>query len=257
MTGPGYYPSSHAAGHPMPPRVPEEEVQHESPPPHVVAPTPVNLMIQTSFTRVENNRSHSNQESDTSSGYGSTPPPTTASSTRSSFSFSSADSPTSPYDQSLDHTAGPASQSYLPSHGFYLHHHCDNGGGQGYQPSPATGQGTSPYHSSHNERAHPQAAYYAQCDRQYPCNYESADRDCGYESEPESDGGWAACSVLGYGFYTTPNQAAEMWRYPALFHHSYISKNGGDDTGNCGVADVGVADLGPAERPADYDAQNC
>ena len=240
----------------MPPHAPMEEAQDESRPLPVVAPTPLNLVIQTSFTRVGNNLPHPSHESDTSSGYGSTPPPTTASSTRSSFSFGSADSPTSPYDQSPDHTISPASQGYSATHDFYIHPHCNMGDGQGYQPSPSTGQGTSPYHNSHNERVHPHATHYAWCDRQYPRDYELADRECGYESEPESDEGWAVRPVLGYGFYTTPNQAAELWKYPSLFY-SCNTKNSGDETGNCGVADVGATGLGPVERPADYDVQNC
>lgn len=252
----GYYPSPHTAGYSPPLHAPAEEAQ---PTPHVVAPTPVNLFIQTNFTRVEHNYYYANQESDTSSGYGSTPSPTTASSTRSSFSFGSTDSPTSPYDQSQEHTVNRTSQSYLTTYGHYFtypyRHQYDAVDGRCYQPSPLTEHGTAPYHSSSDGRVDPRGAYYTRGDQQYPDDCESTDRDCGYESEPESDGGWATRPVPMYGFYTTPNQAAEMWRHPSWFHSS-VAKSTGGYTRSGGVADLNTDGLESAERATDCGMQN-
>ena len=253
LVGPGYYPSSHTADYSPSPHVPAEEAQPDSGPFHVFAPTPVNLVIQTKFTRVEHNYYYSGQESDTSSGYGSTPPPTTASSTQSSFSFSPADSPTSPYDQTQEYTVDNTTQSHPTTHGSYLsyplHHRYDAGDGRRYQPFPPTEHGVSPCHSSSDERVHPHGAYYARGVRQYPGGYESTDRNCAYESEPESDEGWVTCPVPGYGFYTGPNQATEMWRHTPWFHPG-MAKSGE-------TTDASTGGLESVERPTDYDVQSC
>ena len=256
--GPSYYSSSHTVCYSPSPHVPAEEVQPDSEPVHVFAPTPVNLVIQTNFTRVEHSYHYPSQESDTSSGYGSTPPPTTASSTRSSFSFSPVDSPTSPHDHTQEYTVGRTSQiSHPTTHSLYLpyplHHRCDAGDGRRYQQFPLSEHGISSCHSSSDERVHPHGAYYTRGIRQYPGGYEPTDRDCGYESEPESDGGWVAYPVRGHEFYTTPNQAAEMWRHTSWFH-SGMTKSGGSDTG---CSDANASGLGSVERPTGYDVQSC
>jgi len=242
--GPGYYPST---GYPS---VPTEEVRPDSRPLHVVAPTPVNLVIQTNFTRVEHNYYYPNLESDTSSGYGSTPP-TTASPARSSFSFSSTDSPTSPYDQTQEPTVGHTSQNHLVTHGLYLpyplRHQYDAGDDRHHQEYPPTEHGASPYHNSPDERVYPHGACHTRSDQQYPDCYESTDRDCGYESEPESDGGWSTYPIPGYGFYTTPSQATEMWRHPSWFLPS-VPRNGG-------ATNTSTGDLGSVQCPVDYDVQ--
>ena len=260
LVGPAYYPPSHTAGHPPSPHVPVEEVQPDSGPLHVFAPTPVNLVIQTNFTRVEHNYYYSSQESDTSSGYGSTPPPTTASSTRSSFSFSPADSPTSPYDQTQEQTITRTSQSHPTTHGPYLpyppHHQYDLGDSRRYQPFPLTEHEISPCHDSSDEQAHQHGVYYTSCVRQYPGDYESTDRDCGYESEPESDKGWVTYPIPGYGICTTPNRAAEMWRHTSWFHSS-MARSGGGDTGSGEVTEASTGDFGSVERPTDYGVQSC
>lgn len=260
LIGPGYYPPSHTAGYSPSPYVPAEEVQPDSRPAHVVAPTPVNLVIQTSFTRVEHNYYYPSQESDASSGYGSTPPPTTASSTRSSFSFNSNDSPTTPYDQTQEHAVRPSSQSHPGPHGLYLsyplRHQYDTGDGHHFQPSPLAEYGTSSCYNSHNERVHPHGAYYSRGDQQYPCDYESTDRDCGYESEPESDRGWVTCPIPGYGCYPTPNQATEIWRHPS-WPHSGMVKTVGGDTGSSEAAGASPGGLGFVERPTGYNVQGC
>ena len=208
LVGPHYYPPFQTAGYSPSPNAPTDDVQPTSQSAHVVAPTPVNLVIQTNFTHVEHNYYFTSQEPDTSSGYGSTPSPSTASSTRSSFSFCSADSPTSPFDQSQELTVTRTSQGHSVAHGPYLpsplRHHYGATDDHCYQPSP-TEHETSSYHSSHG-------TYHSRGDQQHP-GCESTDRDRGYESEPESDGEWRTYSVPRYGFYTTPNQATEMWRH--------------------------------------------
>ena len=258
LVGPRYYPSPHTAGYSPPPYVPAEEAQPDTRSLHVVAPTPVNLVIQTNFTRVEHNYYYPNPESDTSSGYGSTPP-TTASPARSSFSFSSTDSPTSPYDQTQELTVGRTSQNHLVTHGLYLpyppRHQHEAGDSRYHQGSPLAEHETSPYQSSPDERLYPHGACYTRSDRQYSGCYESTDRDCGYESEPESDGGWATCPMPGYGFYATPNPATQMWRHPSWFLPG-VSRSDSGYTGSVGAADTGTNDLGSVGRPTDYDVQS-
>ena len=249
LVGPGYYPPFHGASYSSSPHAPAEKQQLVSRPVHVVAPTPVNLVIQTNFTHVEHNYYYSSQESDTSSGYGSTPPPSTASSTRSSFSFCSAGSPTTPFDQTQEHAVHRTSQGHYLS--YPLRHQYDETDARCYQPSPQTGHGASSYHSSADGRVHPHEAYQSRGDRQYP---ESTDRDRGYESEPESEGEWVPCSVPGYGYYTTPNQAAEMWRYPSWFHPG-VAKGGA--SGADAATNDGTTGLGSVERPTGYNVRSC
>jgi len=214
LAGTGYYPPSHTASYSPSPSAPTEGGQLIPRPVHVVAPTPVNLVIQTNFTHVEHNYYYASQESDTSSGYGSTPPPTTASSTRSSFSFSSADSQASTFDQSQELTVNRISQSHSTTHPLYLpsqyRHQYEVADGHCYQPSPLTEHETSSYHGPADTRVHPHEAHYPRGDRQYP-----GDCNQGYESEPESEGEWMACSIQGYGYYPNPNHATEMWRHPS------------------------------------------
>jgi len=218
--GPDYYPPFPSANYSPPPHAPTDEAQSVPRPIHVVAPTPVNLVIQTNFTHVEHNYYYAaSQESDTSSGYGSTPPPSTASSTGSSFSFSSADSQTSSFDQSQEPTVNRTSQGHPTAHTHYLpsqfRQQYGVAGGHCYQQYFPTEHETSSYRNPADRRFHPHGAYYPHGDRQYPDDYESTDRDRGYESEPESDGEWIGCSIQGYGYYATLNQATEMWRHPS------------------------------------------
>ena len=231
LIGPGYYPSSQTVSYSPSPHGPTEEMQ----PVHVVAPTPVNLVIQTNFTRVEHNY-YATQESDTSSGYGSTPPPTTTSSIRSSFSFSSADSPTSPFDQTQEHTVHHASQGHQTTHGAYLPFPLRRQYEPGHyyqQPSPSE-HGTSPYQGSPDGGAHQHGAYYPPTDGCEPSDY-----SCGYDSEPESDGGWTTYPVPSYQVYATQNPAAEAWGHPTWTHaavaKSYAVGSDGthNDTTNC------------------------
>jgi len=253
LVGPGYCHPPHTGSYSPSPHVPTE-VQPILRPVHVVAPTPVNLVIQTNFTRVEHNYHYPSQESDTSSGYGSTPPPTTASSTRSSFSFSSTNSPTSPFDQTQEHTTSRTSQSHPDIYGSYpLRHRYDAADGHCYQQSSLTEHGTSPYHSPPDGRVYQHGAYYPRGDRQYPGDYESTDRDCGYESEPESDGGWVNRPIPGYGFYTTPNHTTEMWRHSSWFHPG-VAKSGGDGIGSGGATDDSTNGLGSVEG---YSVRGC
>lgn len=210
LVGPGYYSSSHTEGYSPSPHAPPEEEHPMSQPVHVVAPTPVNLIIQTNFTRVEHNYHYATQESDNSSGYGTTPPPTTASSTRSSFSFGSADSPTSSFDQTQEHSINNT-QGHHAAHSVYLpRHQYDGVDNRYYQPSPLPEHETSPYHDSPAGGAHPHGTYY-----QPASGYESPDRNCGYESETECDRGWVTPPVPSYGYYNAPNHATEGWRYPS------------------------------------------
>jgi len=253
LVGSGYYHSSHTDSYSPSPHVPTE-VRPVSRPVHVVAPTPVNLVIQTNFTRVEHNYYCPSQESDTSSGYGSTPPPSAASSIRSSFSFSSTDSPTSPFDQTQEHTINRTSQNYPAINGSYpLRHQYDAVDSRCYRQSSLTEHGTSPYHSSPDGRVYQHGAYYPHGDRQYPGDCESTDRDCGYESEPESEGGWVNCQMPGYGFYTAPNHAAETWRHPSWFHPG-VAKNAGDDIGSGEATDNNTNGLGFVEG---YNVRDC
>ena len=215
--GHGYYPPFQTASYPPSPHAHAEEMQPTSRPVRVVAPTPVNLVIQTNFTHVEHNYYYASQESDTSSGYGSTPPPSTASSTRSYFSYCSSDSSASPVDQSQEFAVTRTSQGHPTTHPVYLPSHLRHQYGAAdshcYQQSPLTEHGTSSYHSSPDGRVHSHGTYYPCDNQQYSGDYEATDRDRGYESESESDGGWITRSVPGYGCYATPNQAAGMWRH--------------------------------------------
>ena len=215
--GPGYYPPFQTASYSPSPHSPTDEAHPTSRPVHVVAPTPVNLVIQTNFTHVEHNYYYASQGSDTSSGYGSTPPPSTASSTRSSFSYCSSDSPATPFDQSQELTVTRSSQGHPPTHGLYLlpslRHQYGAVDGHCYQPSPPAEDEAPSSHSSPSGQVHPHGTYYQCGNEQHPGDYESTDHDRGYESESESDGRWITRSAPGYVFYTTPNQAAGMWRH--------------------------------------------
>ncbi|KAF9780840.1 hypothetical protein BJ322DRAFT_285506 [Thelephora terrestris] len=234
LVGPGYYPPSYAESYSPSPHTPTEEV-------HLVAPTPVNLIIQTNFTRVEHNYHYGSQESDTSSGYGTTPPPTTASSTRSSFSFASTGSPTSPFDPTQEHTINN-SQGHHTTHNVYLpRYQCDAIDGRYYQQSSLPEHETSQCDGSAD--GHPHGAYYPPAS-----GYESPDHNCGYESEPESDRGWVTHPVPNYGYYTAPNQAPEGWRYSSWLHPAIPRSGGGhDDTTDC---------LGSVHHPHDYNVQS-
>jgi hypothetical protein len=242
LVGPGCYPSPHPTSYSPSPHVPTEEVQ----PTHVVAPTPVNLIIQTNFTRVEHNYHYASQESDTPSGYESTPPPTTASSTRSSFSFTSADSPTSPFGQVQEHAVNYDPQHYTGPRNVYLpyqlHHQYDVVDGRYYHPLPE--QGASPC------RGYPDGGGIC-----YPpaSDYGSPDRNCGYESEPEPDRGWVTYQTPAYQFYATQNQATEVWRRPTWFHPAVTKSNDGvrdgayDNRTNC---------FGSVGNPTNCDSQS-
>ena len=251
LIGPGYYPSSHPTCYPPSPHVQTEEVQPISQPVNVVAPTPVNLIIQTSFTRVEHNYHYASQESDTPSGYGSTPPPTTASSTRSSFSFSSADSPASPFGQMQEHTVNYNSQSYHAAHNTNLphqfRHQYDVVDSRCYGQSPLPEQETSPCHGYPDGGPHPHGTCYPP-----PGDYESPNRNCGYESEPESEGGWVTYTAPGYQLYTAPNQVAGMWRHPSWFHPPVPKSDGG---GRDGPHYNTTTYFGSDEHPTDYNAR--
>ena len=251
LVGPGYYPSSHPTGYSPSPHLPTE-VEPISQPVHVVAPTPVNLIIQTNFTHVEHSFHYSSQESDTPSGYGSTPPPTTASSTRSSFSFSSADSPASPFGQIQEHAVNYHSQHHPASrnvyHPYQFRHQYDVADDHCYRSSPPPEHGVSPCHGYSDGGLHPHGACYPPAD-----DYGSPDHNRGCESEPESDRGWISYPVPGYPLYSTPNQAAEAWRHPSWFHHLIAKSDGGlRDVAHDNATNY----LGSVEHPASYNARS-
>ena len=245
LVGPGYYPPT---SYSPSPHTQTEEAQPISQPVHVVAPTPVNLIIQTNFTRVEHSYHYASQESDTS-GYGSTPPPTTASSTRSSFSFGSADSPTTPFDQIQEHPGNHNSQSHPTARNVYLpysfRHQYDVVDSRYYQQSPLPEHGTSPCHAYPDGGLHPHETCYPPAG-----DYGSPDQNCEYESEPESDRGWITYQTSGYEVYAAQNQAAGAWRHPSWFHPALTRS---DD----GVHGNKISRLESTEYPAAYNAHYC
>lgn len=248
LVGAGYYPSSNPTSYSPSPHVPTEEVEPIS---HVVAPTPVNLIIQTNFTRVEHNYryDYASQESETPSGYVSTPSPTTASSTRSSFSFSSADSPTSPFAQTQDHPVDYDSQSHPAARNVYLpyqfRHQYDVVDSCCYESSPLPEQGASPCQCYPEGGLHPHEAYYPPAG-----DYGSPDHNRGYENEPESERGRATYPAPGYyQSYTTPNHAADAWRHSSWFHLA-VAKS--EDGGRDGAYDNATAYLGSVHHPTSY-----
>lgn len=251
LVGSDYYPSPNPTSYSPSPHAPSEEVQPVSQPVHVVAPTPVNLIIQTRFTRVEHNFHYASQESDTSSGYGPTPPPTTASSTRSSFSFSSADSPTGPFCQTQEYPGNYNPQGHHAAPNVYLphpfRHQYDMVDNDCYRPSPLPDHGTSPYHGYPDGGLHPHAAYYPPTG-----DYGSPDHNYEYESESESDRGWNTCQAPSHELYATQYQAAETWRYPPWSHPASTNSDRGRSDGG---HDNKTNFLGSVEHPTSYNAQ--
>lgn len=224
LIAPGYCPPPHGSAFAPSPHVPPEETQPPIPQPlHVVAPTPVNLVIQTNFTRVQHNYHYAVQDSDTSPGYGPTPP-VTASSTRSSFSFSSAGSPTTPFDQTQEHAAHYNSQNYPAPHIAYLPHmfchRCNVANDRYHQTPPLSGGGGSPCDDSICKQVDSlHEAYYPPV-----VNCESPDHSSEYGGEPEPQGnGWVTHSVPGYELYSTQNQTTGAWRHPPWPHPVVIN----------------------------------
>lgn len=253
LVGPSHYPSSHPTSYSPTPHVQAEEVQPtQQPPVHVVAPTPVNLIIQTNFTHVEHNYHYTSQESDSPSCYESTPPPTTASSTRSSFSFSSAGSPTSPFGQLQEHVVDYDSQRHTSAHSVYMpfpfRHQYDAVDDRCYQRSPLPEQAASPCHVYPDGGPDPDGAFYPPAG-----DYGSTDNNHEYETKPESERGWMTHPAPAYGFYTLQNQVSEAWRHPSWFNPAVTKSHGG---GRDGTHDNRVNCYGSVGHPTNYVAHS-